>query len=189
MEWERRILHSACITLLTPSAVRASYHLPTLPYPLLKLEVELLKQTLLPQCPLNEMGGYQQVPIKDYEVMDIEKNHPKWRQMWFTKNPMHKLHYVNAPQDLRIDPTFFPIQRRRDWDTYRRISTGERLNWLNYPRLPMPEPKKKPTEQYVINSMKNVISRLEGVPDLSCMMLTKIARMILTIMTAFNDLS
>ena len=59
MEWERRILHSACITLLTPSAVRASYHLPTLPFPLLKLEVELLKQTLLPQCPLNEMGGYQ----------------------------------------------------------------------------------------------------------------------------------
>ena len=84
MEWERRILHSACITLLTPSAVRASYHLPTLPYPLLKLEVELLKQTLLPQCPLNEMGGYQQVPIKDYEVMDIERNQPKWRQTWFT---------------------------------------------------------------------------------------------------------
>ena len=37
--------------------------------------------------------------------------------------------------------------------------------------------------------MKNVISRLEGVPDLSCMMLTKIAKMIITIMTAFNDLS
>ena len=37
--------------------------------------------------------------------------------------------------------------------------------------------------------MKNIISRLEGVPDLSCMMLTKIARMILTIITAFHDLS
>ena len=37
--------------------------------------------------------------------------------------------------------------------------------------------------------MKNVISRLEGVPDLSCMMLTKIAKMIITIITAFNDLS
>ena len=114
MEWERRILHSTCITLLTPSAVRASYHLPTLPFPLLKLEVELLKQTLLPQCLLNEMGGYQQVPIKDYEVMDIERNQPRWRQTWFTRNPMHKLHYVNAPQDLNIDPTFYPIHRRRD---------------------------------------------------------------------------
>ena len=36
MEWERRILHSACITLLTPTVVRASYHLPTLPYPLIE---------------------------------------------------------------------------------------------------------------------------------------------------------
>ena len=79
MEWERRILHSACITLLTPAAVRASYHLPTLPYPLLKLEVELVKQTLLPQCPINELGGYQQVPNKDYEVIDIETNQPRWR--------------------------------------------------------------------------------------------------------------
>ena len=74
MEWERRILHSACITLLTLAAVRASYHLSTLPYPLLKLEVELLKQTLSPQCPITEMGGYQQVPIKDYEVIDIKTN-------------------------------------------------------------------------------------------------------------------
>ena len=39
MEWERRILHSTCITLLTPAVVRASYHLPTLPYPLLNLKV------------------------------------------------------------------------------------------------------------------------------------------------------
>ena len=146
MEWERRILHSACITLLTPAALRASYHLPTLPYPLLKLEVKLLKQTLLPQCPINELGGYQQVPIKDYEVIDIETNQPRWRQTWFTRNPMHKLHYVNAPQDVRIDPTFCPIHRRRDWENYRQISTGARLNWLNYPCLPEPEPNKKPTE-------------------------------------------
>ena len=129
------------------------------------------------------------MPIKDYEVIDIETNQPRWRHTWFTKNQMHKLHYINAPQDLRIDPTFCPIQRRRDWDTFKMISIGEGLNWLNYPHLQAPEPNKKPTEQYVITSMKNVISRLEGVPDLSCMMLTKIANMIITIITAFNDLS
>ena len=128
------------------------------------------------------------MPIKDYKVMDIEKNQPRWRQTWFTRNPMHKLHYVNAPQDLRIDPTFCPIHRRRDWENFRRISTGERLNWLNYPCLPPPEPNKKPTEQYVINAMQSVISRLEGVLDISCMMLSKIAKMILTIITAFNNL-
>ena len=40
-------------------AIQASYHMPTLPYPLLKQEVQLLKQTLLPQSPTNELGGYQ----------------------------------------------------------------------------------------------------------------------------------
>lgn len=84
MEWERQILHFACITFLTPAALHASYHMPSLPYPLLKLEVQMLQRTLLPECPTNELGGYEQVPIRDSQVMDIEKNQPRWRQIWFT---------------------------------------------------------------------------------------------------------
>ena len=79
MEWERRIIHSATIILLTPKAIKENYHMPTLPYPLLKQEVQMLKQSLLPHGPTNKSGGYQGVPIVDYEVMEIEKNQPKWR--------------------------------------------------------------------------------------------------------------
>ena len=189
MEWERRILHSACITFLTPAALHASYHMPSLPYPLLKLEVQMLKRTLLPECPTNELGGYAQVPIRDSQVMDIEKNQPRWRQIWFTHDQRHKLHYVVAPQELRIDPTFCPIRRRRDWDAFARYTQTERQNWLNYPVLPPPEPNQRPTERYVVRSLNKLIGKLRGVPDLSCVMIVKIAKMIITIINAYKNMA
>lgn len=39
MEWELKILHSTCIHYLTAEAIHTDYHMPTLPYPLLKQEV------------------------------------------------------------------------------------------------------------------------------------------------------
>ena len=89
MEWERRILHSAALTFLTPESIGENYYMPTLPYPLLKQEVLLLKQRLLPQCPTNEIF--------------------KWRQIWLQRDRLFKLHYVTVPQHVRIDPTFCPI--------------------------------------------------------------------------------
>ena len=47
MDWEKRVLHSASQTMLTPENIQEHYKVPTLPYPLLKQEVQLLKQTLL----------------------------------------------------------------------------------------------------------------------------------------------
>ena len=46
--------------------------MPTLPYPLLKKEVQLLKEKYLPECPTNELGGYEQVPIEDHQVAAIQ---------------------------------------------------------------------------------------------------------------------
>ena len=66
MEWEQNILHSECIHYLTEEALHAEYHMPTLPFPLLKQEVQLMKNTFLRECPTNELGAYAQVPIKDY---------------------------------------------------------------------------------------------------------------------------
>lgn len=53
MEWEKQILDSSALTMLTSQAIYQHYHTPTLPYPLLKLEYELLKKKLLPNCPTN----------------------------------------------------------------------------------------------------------------------------------------
>lgn len=36
MEWERRILKSACLSYFTAEDIHKDYHMPTLPYPLLK---------------------------------------------------------------------------------------------------------------------------------------------------------
>ena len=188
MEWEHKILESAALTMLTPKDIQQNYRTPQLPLPILKLQVKMLKTKLLPQCPTNELGGYAEVPIKDYEVMDIELNQPKWRKTWMTHSKFHKLHYVNAPQEIRIDPTFCPVRRRRDWATFNRIATGERQTWLNYPVLQAPPPKTQPTERYVVSTLRNVLQRMENLPDLSCMMLVKIARMLLMVITAFKEL-
>ena len=64
MEWEQTLLHSACIVYLTPEGIHADYHMPSLPFPLLKQEVQLMKKKYKLECPLNELGGYEQVPIE-----------------------------------------------------------------------------------------------------------------------------
>ena len=71
MECELKILHSACIHYLTIEDIHKDYHMPTLVYPLLEQEVQLLKQKNLPECPTNELGGYEQVPIQDFQVAEI----------------------------------------------------------------------------------------------------------------------
>ena len=72
MEWELKVLHSTCIHYLTAEDIRTEYHMPTLPYPLLKREVHLLKNKYLPECPTNKLGGYEQVPIQDVKVEAIQ---------------------------------------------------------------------------------------------------------------------
>lgn len=158
MQWEARVIHSACIVYLKPEAIHTDYHMPTLPYPLLKQEVQLMKKTFLPECQPNELGGYAQVPIQDYQVMDIEKKQPRWRQTWMKKNVRNRLHYLAAPQELRIDPTFFPLKRQRNWDTFHRLTKStDRMTWLTYPELPEPKQRRMPIEKYMLETLNGVI--------------------------------
>ena len=154
--------------------------MPTLPYPLLKREVQLLKSKYLPECPTNELGGYEQVPITDAEVEAIQQNQPAWRVSWLGQFLKNKLHYLAAPQELRIDPTFCPMKRRRNWDTFQRVNSSTRVTWLNYPVLPEPKQGRAPTEKYMVDTLTGVIHQLKGVPDLTCIMLVKIAKILVT---------
>lgn len=143
MHWESRIIHSACITYLTPEGIHADYHMPTLPYPLLKQEVQYMKKRFLQEFQPNELGGYANVPISDYQVADIEQNQPTWRITWMKKNTRNKL-----PQELRIDPTFYPIKFQCNQDTFQRVTKIERRTWLNYPEeLPEPRQGRVPIER------------------------------------------
>ena len=62
--------------------------------------MQLLKAKYPPECPTNELGGYEQVPIEDYQVAEIQQNQPPWRASWLVKYPKNKLHYLAAPQEL-----------------------------------------------------------------------------------------
>ena len=62
MEWELKVLHSACIHYLTAEAIHIDYHMPTLP----QQEVQLLKQKFLLDCPTKELAGYEEVPIQHF---------------------------------------------------------------------------------------------------------------------------
>lgn len=86
MHWESRIIHSACMVYLALEDIQADYHMPTLPYLLLKQEVQLMKKRFLPKCSTNKLGGYAQVPIQYYQVVDIEQHQPTWRTTWMQKN-------------------------------------------------------------------------------------------------------
>lgn len=104
-----------------------------------------------------------------------------------THRPKDKLHYYLAPQSLRIDPTFCPIKRRRNWETYERI---QRIHstWLNFPELPPPKKGESPTEKYMLSTLNGVITAFKGIPDLSCFMLVKIAKMIVSAIEVFNEM-
>ena len=52
-------------------AIHADYHILTLPFRLLKQEVQLMKNKFPPDCLTNELGGYAQVPFQDYQVVEI----------------------------------------------------------------------------------------------------------------------
>lgn len=91
MQWEKDIIHSATL------ALTSDYHMPTLPYPLLKQEVFMIKKQYLPQCPIDQLGGYNTIRLEDWEVLNIMDNHPRWWIRWFKLRPKDQIFYLNAP--------------------------------------------------------------------------------------------
>lgn len=62
------------------------------------------------------------------------------------------------------------------------------MTWLNYPTLPTPPKGRQPTEKYMVDTLNATIDQLKKSPDLACIMLCKIAKMICTCITKFNSL-
>ena len=91
------------------------------------------------------VGGYEQVLVQDYKVAEIEKDQSKWHVSWLTKHAKNKLFYLAAPRELKIDPNFFPIKRRRNWDTFQQTTSNTKMTWLNYQELPEPKRGSEPS--------------------------------------------
>ena len=72
MEWELKVLYSTCRHYRIAKAIHAEYYMSTIAFPLLKQEVQLMKNKFLSSdCHTNELGVYAQVPIQDYQVAQI----------------------------------------------------------------------------------------------------------------------
>ncbi len=107
------VLHLANLANLRHGDATKAYHLPTLPYPLLHQESLLLKQKMTPDCPQEELGGFEPITVEEWSGKQIFANQPKWRLDWFRKHPELRTYYAKAPRQLRIDPLFCPNRRRR----------------------------------------------------------------------------
>ena len=108
MEWEKRIIHSANMEFFQYGDAHKYYHTPTLPLPLLKMESEALIQKLKPECADDEMGGYQEIDVKDWQRPEHMKYQPQWMKSWFCKHPATINSYALAPRELRTNPVFCP---------------------------------------------------------------------------------
>lgn len=97
MQWEKRILHSSNLTMLTMDEARKEYHMHMLPYPLLKHEVNLMKQKYVPECPTQmNLGDYRGMAMEDWEVSSIMLSQPNWRKRWLEMSPRDRIHYLVA---------------------------------------------------------------------------------------------
>ena len=91
--------------------------------------------------------------------------------------------YANAPRQCRIDPTYCPTPQRLPWETFFALKS-KYPDYLNYPLLPNVD--RFVTHNYFISTFKYAIRIYEGVPNLACHMLVKIAHMLLLIVDTFN---
>ncbi|MCO5576723.1 hypothetical protein L7F22_030539 [Adiantum nelumboides] len=146
-------------------------------------EAILWKKKMRPAVPRNEEGGYEGIPLTSEEAQTLIEDHPRWRKKWLSERPWDLTNFHNMPQYLQIDPTYCPVPRRRSWVEFQKWKDKNKA-LLNYQVLSAQEP---PTVTYVVNTLNQTIQLLREVPDLTCQMLVKIARMIVTCIQVFRD--
>lgn len=186
MEWELRILHSANMDFFQYGDAYRYFHTPTLPLPLLKLESEACAKKLRPDVLDDELGGWHEIDLNDWRRPEVMQNQPSWRISWFRKHPDTIVAYAQAPRDLRINPVFCPCIRRRSWPAFQSFNQM-RPNYLNYPMMPGPGKDQRPTETYMLRECQAAIQTYKAMPDLACLMLVKICKMVIAGISTFQN--
>ncbi|MCO5612841.1 hypothetical protein L7F22_067112 [Adiantum nelumboides] len=181
--YEKKVMESAALAFLQPEEQIKDFGTDFLPLPLMRHEANLWKEKKRPAVPRNEDGGYEGIPLTSEQAKTLIEDHSKWRKKWLSERPRDLTNFHNTPQSLQIDPTYCPVPRRRSWAEFQKWK-GKNKALLNYPVLSAQEP---PTVNYVVNTLNTTIQLLREVPDLTCQMLVKIARMIVTYIKVFRD--
>ncbi|MCO5599739.1 hypothetical protein L7F22_053846 [Adiantum nelumboides] len=181
--YKKKVMESAAVEFLQPDEQITDFGNDFLPLPLMHHEAILSKEKMRLAVPRNEEGGYEGIPLTSEEAQTLIEDHPRWRKKWLSERPRDLINFHNTSQYLQIDPTYCPVPRRRSWAKFQKWK-GKNKALLNYPVLSAQEP---PTVTYVVNTLNQTIQLLRDVPDLTCQMLVKIARMIVTCIQVFRD--
>ena len=91
---------------------------PHLPLLFLQAQTDMRKEGLKIECPEKARGGYKLITGKEYANPSLLKNQPRWRMDFFQKYPTTLDVYNNAPQHIRLDPTYCPFPRKRTWGQF-----------------------------------------------------------------------
>ena len=94
--------------------------------------------------------------------------------------------YAENPQELRIDPSYCPCERRYKWEEYKKLVERQPF-LLNWPKISGPKKEDPLTEQWMVKQCKYYIKLFERVPDFTCQLLVKILRMLYVCRTGFED--
>ncbi|MCO5592774.1 hypothetical protein L7F22_046777 [Adiantum nelumboides] len=181
--YKKKVMESAALAFLQPDEQIKDFGNDFLPLPLMRHEGILWKEKMRPAVPRNEEGRYESIPLISEEAEIFIEDHPRWRKKWLSERPRDLTNFHNTPQYLQIDPTYCSMPRRRSWAKFQKWK-GKNKALLNYPVLSAQQP---PTVTYVVNTLNLTIQLLREVPDLTCHMLVKIARMIVTCIQVFRD--
>ena len=63
--------------------------------------------------------------------------HLEWHKEWFKKMPRSLKMYAKIPQELRIDPSYCPCERRFSWIEYEKLRETKPY-MLNFPKIQGP---------------------------------------------------
>ena len=76
-------------------------------------------------------AGYTAEP-KKLNSKEIMEGQLEWRKTWFRQVPSSLKIYAKSPQELRIDPSYCPCERRYTWNKFSKLQ--ERQSYLqNFP--------------------------------------------------------
>lgn len=133
--------------------------------------------------PEETRGGYN----KSSTMYDksLWENQPDWRVKWIKKHQGALKIYYELPQDMRIDPTYCPTQRRYLW-AYFEKKQQRNPNLLNFLKVASPQSYLEINEEWKAKLCKTVIHYYEGVPEFTIVMFCKFLRLILTLLTCFQ---
>ena len=150
----------------------------------MKIEQERNMAIHMPQCRMEDLGGYKALSKDEINGNLPLLNQPAWRIafLWLhTKSII--LEYATAPRDRWIDPTYCPLVRQYSWAQFDTISKYYPEPY-NFPLLPAAD--RFCTKKYFLSSLQHAINLYKGVPDIACRLLSKFAHTLILCIKVFE---